>query len=94
MEPMGGINKDVCGAKLLPKTVSVYVMNCICFCHLVNTQYRCLCPCRSIKPLPAMNPPPLPTPLSSCLPTPICAFIDIMVAVIKVPENPAVLANR
>ena len=42
MEPVNGI-KDVCGAKLQPMTVSAYPVDCDHLCHLLDTQYCCLC---------------------------------------------------
>ena len=34
VEPVYGINKDMCGTKLCPVTVSAYPVDCDCFCHL------------------------------------------------------------
>ena len=40
VEPVNGINKDVCGAKLQPMTVSAFPVDCDLLCHLLDTQYR------------------------------------------------------
>ena len=61
MEPVGGINKDMCGAKLLQTTVSAYAVNCICFFHLLKTQHCSLCPCGMYNLPLAAHPPPPPT---------------------------------
>ena len=42
MEPVNGINKDMCGAKLLSTTVSAYPVDCVRFCDLLKTQHCCL----------------------------------------------------
>ena len=39
-----GINKDVCGSKLPLTKFLAYLVHCVCFCHLLNTQYCYLCP--------------------------------------------------
>ena len=44
VEPVNGIIKGVCDAELLPITVSAYLMDCVCFCHLMKTQHCCLWP--------------------------------------------------
>ena len=36
MEPVNGINKGVCGAKLQPTAVLAYPVDCDCLCHLVT----------------------------------------------------------
>ena len=95
MELLGGINKDVCGAKLLPTTVSAYTMNFICSCHLVKTQHCCLCSCGRYNLPSAAHPPHHPPYTPSHPPTPlVCAICDITVHVKKVAENPAVLASK
>ena len=43
MELVNGINKDVCGAKLQLMTMSAYPVDCDCLCHLLDTQYFCVC---------------------------------------------------
>ena len=37
---MEGFNKDACGTKLLPTTVSAYPVEYVCFCHLLNTYLK------------------------------------------------------
>ena len=62
--PVNGTNKDVCGAKLQPTTVSAYPVDCNCLRHLLNTHYCCLCLNGSYNPPSASHPPPPPpTPL-------------------------------
>ena len=41
--PVNGINKGLCGAKLHPTAVLAYPVDCDCLCHLLGTQYCCLC---------------------------------------------------
>ena len=85
--PLDGINKDVCGTKLLLTTTSVYPVDCVCICPLLKTQYHCLCPNGRCNP-PLATPTPLPPthPLIHAIP-------DTTVAVKKVAQNPAVLAS-
>ena len=68
------LHYDVCGAKLLPMTVSAYFVDNVCFCHSQKTKncckysigrYNCLhCPLSSI---------PLSTPCTRIPPN--CPFI-------------------
>ena len=81
MEPLNGINKDVCGTKLQPTTVLVYPVDCDCLCHLLNTQYCCLFLSGSLNLPPALHPHP-PNPLHP--PTPYHAIYDIIVTVKQV----------
>ena len=63
--PVNGINKDVSGARLLPKTVSTYPVDWVCFCHLLKTQHCCLCPNGRYNQPPAihhLHHPPYPLP--------------------------------
>ena len=69
MEPVNGINKDVCGAKLQPMTVSAYPVDCDCLCHLLNTHYCCLCLNRMLNQPAAAHPPPPPNPPPSTHPS-------------------------
>ena len=90
---MNGTNKDVCGAKLHPTAVLAYPVDCDCLCHLLNTHYCCLCLNGSLNMLSASQPTPTtPRPLLPTHPF-IRAIPDIMVAVKKVAQNPAVLAS-
>ena len=57
----------MCGARLLLTTVSTYLVDWVCFCHLIKTQYCCLCPSGRYNlplatqlPLPPTHPPPKP----------------------------------
>ena len=43
VEPMNGINKDVCGAKLQPMTVLACPVNWDCLCHLFWTHSITVC---------------------------------------------------
>ena len=73
VEPVGGINKDVCGARLLPVTVSAYAANYNHFCHLIKTQHCCLCPCERYNPPPTTHPHHhLPHPLPPAHPPSTC----------------------
>ena len=36
-EPMSGINKGVCGAKLFPTAALAHPVDCDCLCHLLDT---------------------------------------------------------
>ena len=81
VESVNGINKDMCGAKLLPMIISAYPVDCVCFYHLLMTQHSCLCPGHlRLSTLPTTYPL-------------ICATHDTTVAVNKVAQNPAVLAS-
>ena len=60
--PVGGTNKDVTDARLLPMTVSTCPVDWVLFCHSLKTQHCCLCPYGSFNPPPAAHPPPPPTP--------------------------------
>ena len=72
-------------------TVSVYAVNCICFCHLVKIH---LCPCERYNLPPVVHPPLPPTPPHPTRPhSLIHAIHDIAVAV-KVTKNQAVLASQ
>ena len=73
-ELMNTINKNMCGAKLLPTTISAYPMDCVCFCHLLKTQHCCLCsngrydlPPAGHSPPPPSSPLPSPCPLHMAL---------------------------
>ena len=91
-EPMNSINKNICGAKLLPTTISAYPMDCVCFCHLLKTQHCCLCsnarydlPPAGHSPPPPSSPPPISLPLTHATP-------DITLQLLwKVAQNPALL---
>ena len=68
--PLDDINKDVSGAKLLLTAISVYPVDCACFCPILKTQHHCLCPNGSCNQpsashlfLPLPPPTPLYTPL-------------------------------
>ena len=87
---MGGINKYVCGVKLLPMTVSAFAVNRIRFCHLVKTQHRCLCPCGMNKPPPSAHPPPHPPNLPPANPSLIHVICDITVAMKKLLKSSSV----
>ena len=39
VEPVNGIDNDVCGAKLQPTADSAYPVDWDCLCHLLNTLY-------------------------------------------------------
>lgn len=67
--PLGGTNREPCGSKPLPTTVSAYPVDCVCFCGILKTQDCCLCPNGRFSPPPAAHPPPPPTPPPSRLPT-------------------------
>ena len=56
MEPLNGINRDVCGAKLQAATVSAYPVDCDRLCHLLDIQYYCLCINGSLNPPSASHP--------------------------------------
>ena len=56
MKPLRGFNKGACGTKLLPMTVLAYAVDCVCFCHLLDTQHCCLCPNGQYNPPPASHP--------------------------------------
>ena len=90
--PLDGINKDVSGAKLYPMAVLAYPVDCYCLCHLLNTQYCCLCLNSSLNP-PSASHPSLPPLTPSHPPIPLHATCDITVAVKKVVQNSAVLAS-
>ena len=87
---MGGTNKDVYVAKLMPMTVLTYAVNYIHFCYLVKTPHCCLCPCGRYSPPLAAQLSPTPTPPYTL----IYVICDITVAVKKVAENPAMLASQ
>ena len=70
VEPVNGINKDVCDTKLYPTAVLVYPVDCDCLCHLLDTQYCCLYLNGSLNP-PSAAHPPLPPPTPSHPPTPL-----------------------
>ena len=59
-------------------------VDCDCLCHLLDTEYCCLCPSGSLNPLSASHPPTHPL---------IRTIYDITVAMKKVAQNPAVLAS-
>ena len=71
VEPMGDINKDVCGAKLLPTSILACAVNCSRFCYLMKTQQCCLCPCGKYNLPPAAHPTHYPPHTSHPL-TPLC----------------------
>ena len=60
--PVGGTNKDVTGARLLPTTVSTCPVDWVPFCHSLKTQHCCLCPYGSFNLPQATHLPPPPTP--------------------------------
>ena len=95
LEPLDGTNKDVCGAKLSPTTVSAYPVDCGCLCHLLDTLYCCVSLNGRVNPPSASQPPP-PTPAAP-LPPPahplIQAICDITVTVKKIAQKPVVLAS-
>ena len=88
--PVNDINKDVCGAKLLPITVLAYAVNCVCPCHLMEIQHCCLY-LNGRYNLPLAVYPPHHRPHPS-YPYPV--FLDITVAVKKAVQNPVVLASQ
>ena len=87
MESVSSINKDMCGAKLLPATVSTYPVDCVCFCHL-RIEDTALHACVLMKGITCLWLPTLPFAYYS-----IHATRDITVVVNKVAQNPAVLAS-
>ena len=87
VKPVSGINKDVCGAKLLPTTASAHPVDCVCFCHLLKTDHCCLCQNERYNPTPAAH------PLHPSHPLLTHATYDNTVAEKKVAQNPAVLAS-
>ena len=44
LRPLGSINQNWLGAKLLPMTVLIYPVICVHPCHLLRTQHHYLCP--------------------------------------------------
>ena len=62
--PVGGTNKDVTGARLLPTTVSTCPVDWVPFCHSLKTQHCCLCPYGSFNPPLATHPPLHPPPIT------------------------------
>ena len=42
--PVGGTNKDVTGARLVPTTVSTCPVDSVPFCHSLKTQHCCMKP--------------------------------------------------
>ena len=108
VKPLDGINKDMSGATLLLVTTSVYPEDCACFCPLLKTQHCYLYPNGSCNPPSASHPPqphpttqppthpphhPLPHPTHSLTLLYMPLMRDITVTVIKVTQNPAVLAS-
>ena len=69
--PVGGTNKDVTGARLLPTTVSTCPVDSVPFCHLLNTQHCCLCTHGRFSPPLASHPPPPPPHPPPAHPPPI-----------------------
>ena len=87
--PVNGINKDICGAKLLLTTISAYPVDYVCFCDLLKALH-CLSSNERYNLPPAGHPhhhPPHAPPTCSPL---IHTTYDITVAVKEVTINPAV----
>ena len=59
VEPLGSTNQSLWDAKLLPMSVSTYPVDCVHLCHLLRTQYHCLCP-NGGENLPLACPPTHP----------------------------------
>ena len=79
MEPVNGINKGVCSAKLYPMAVLAYPVDCNSLCHLLDTHHCCLCLNGSLNlPLVSYSPPQPPASLTHPL---IRAISDITVTV-------------
>ena len=95
VEPLNGINKDVCGAKLRePTTVSVYPVDCDCLCHLLDTQYITACVLmEALARLRLPTHPPSPLPPTSYPPPYTCGAICDISRCEKVAQNPAVLTS-
>ena len=88
VEPLDGINTDVCGAKLRPTAVLAYSVDCDCWCHLLDTHCCCMSPNGTLNlNLPSASHPPPPSPTHPL----ICVIHDITVAVKKTARNLAVL---
>ena len=67
LEPLRGINKDACGAKLLPTTVSAYPVGCVCFVtYCMETQHCCLCTNGNYSPCTCPHHPLPPTRPYTC----------------------------
>ena len=84
----------MCGAKLLPATVSAYPMDCVCFNDSLKTQHCCLSYNGRYDPPPVAYPHPPPNahslPTHSLL---ISATHDISIAVKQITQNPTVLTS-
>ena len=87
MEPLNGINKDVCSAKLQPTTILAYPVDCVC-CATYWTHNAAVC--ALMVALACLWLPIHPCPLS---PHPLYVPFVILVTVKKVTQNPAVLAS-
>ena len=90
MEPVNGINKDMCGAKLQPTTVLAYILWIVTNCATYWTHSIAVCVFNGSLNLPLTSHSPLPPPPPHSL---IHAICDITVAVKKVAQNAAVLAS-
>ena len=91
VQPMNSINKDVCGTKLLPATVLTYPVDCVCFCHLLETQHYCLCPNGKYLPTPHIcSLPPHPSYYQT---TPLYIPLVILQLLWRISQYPAVIAN-
>ena len=81
VEIVNSIIKEVSGTKLLPKTVSADLMDCVYFCHLLKTKHCCLCLNKNMTPfwLPILlHHPPLP-PTSTSSHPPILLNMSLMI---------------
>ena len=58
MEPLNGINKEVCVAKLQLITASAYLVDYDCLCHLLDTVLLSM---SSMEALTHLQPPTHPT---------------------------------
>ena len=82
MEPVNGINNDVCGTKLQPTSYRLGLSCELRLCQLLNTQYCCLCLNGRLNPPLAAHPSPPHTLLPPTHPV-IHAICDNTVAVKK-----------
>ena len=67
--PLGSTNQNWLCAKLLPMAVSIYPVVCVHSCHLLGTQYYCLCSKGRVDCLRLATHPHHPTPPPCNAPT-------------------------
>ena len=60
VKTVNSINKEMCGAKLLPATVSAYPVDCVCFNDSLKTQHCYLSYNGRYNPSPVAYPHPPP----------------------------------